>query len=169
MNHEETKSGKHDLMLVTIPLSLGLLSLGILIGTLLAMSAQSLAKSVIAALFALFGGSLLTFLQKVPIQDQFKASVGILAISVGTMIGIYSGLYVNEYRLLSPPALRPRVASNSKVELAPLEPKYSYLRASDLDDLEAIDQKYRTQAITAKDAYEQLRSHITSKEVSPHE
>jgi ABC-type transport system involved in multi-copper enzyme maturation permease subunit len=57
---------------VTVLLSVGLFTLGLLIGTLVAMSAHSLAQGVLASLFALFGGSLLGLLQKVPVQDQCK-------------------------------------------------------------------------------------------------
>jgi hypothetical protein len=87
--------------------------MGMLIGSLLALSAQSLSKSVIAAMFAFFGGSLLAFLQKLSIIDQIKASGGLGAIALGTIFGVYSGLYVNEHQLLTPQ--EQRVSYNNRV------------------------------------------------------
>jgi zinc transporter ZupT len=89
------------------------LAMGMLIGTLLAFSAQSLSKSVIAAMFAFFGGSLLAFLQKLSIIDQIKASGGLGAIALGTILGVYSGLYVNEHQLLTPQ--EQRVSNSNRV------------------------------------------------------
>src|ERR1019366_7460671 len=91
---------------ILVVLSAGLLALGVLVGTLLAMSAQSLAQSVIAALFALFGGSLLAFLEKLAPANQIKVAAGVFAISLGTLGGLYSGLYVNEHQLLTPVVVR---------------------------------------------------------------
>ena len=64
-------------------LSCALFFMGLLVGTLLALSAESVAQALIAALFALFGGSLLAFLRHVSLIDQLKTSAGVLAISVG--------------------------------------------------------------------------------------
>jgi hypothetical protein len=80
---------------IVATLSAGLFALGLLVGTLMAMSEHSLAQGVIAALFALFGGTLIGFLSKLSPADQFKAAAGILAISIGTLIGVYSGIVVN--------------------------------------------------------------------------
>jgi hypothetical protein len=139
---------------VTLVLSAGLLALGLLIGTLTAMSGHSLAQSVIAALFALFGGSLLGFLDKVPIHNQIKVSAGVLAISTGTMIGIYSGLYVNEHELLTPLSAR---------HLAAGADRNKYLRSAVIDEAKAIDQQYRNELLPAKEAYEKLRALVNQE------
>jgi hypothetical protein len=70
---------------VIAALTTGLFTLGALVGTLVAMSATSLAQGVIAALFALFGGSLLALFQKLAVPEQIKVAAGILAISLGTL------------------------------------------------------------------------------------
>jgi hypothetical protein len=154
---EVTESGG---FVIAASLGAGLLALGILIGTLLAMSAQSLAKSVIAALFALFGGSLLAFLQKVPIHDQFKASIGVFGISIGCLIGIYSGLYVNEHQLLTP--VSNRASTNSKqASASDCDPKY--LRANVMSQSNSIDQQYRTNQITGDRAYQELHALVVDR------
>jgi len=127
--------------------ALAFLALGGLVGNLLAMSAQSLVQSVVAALFALFGGSLLVMLEKLSEVNQTKAALGILAISVGTLVGVYSGLYVNEYQLLTPPQSRP---SGQEVR--------KYLRENVTSSAKAIDQQYRNGMLSAKDAYEKLQA-----------
>jgi hypothetical protein len=123
------------------------------------MSAHSLAEAVIAALFALFGGSLLAFLQKVPSKDQLTVSAGVLAVSVGTMVGLYSGLYVNEHELLTPPSARVRATSEGS-KAAEVS---KYLREDIMSPANAIDQQYRSGQITMNEAYEQLRSIVIKK------
>ncbi len=142
-------------------LGIGLFMLGVLVGTLVAMSEQHLAQAVIAALFALFGGSLLTFLQRLTDDNQKRASIGVLAISLGALVGVYSGLYVNEYQLLTPPARRFMLGPipNSTVEAKKdFEIKArKYLKENVLPPANAIDMKYRTHLLSAEAAYEQLR------------
>jgi len=145
---------------VTMLLSIGLFTLGLLIGTLVAMSAHSLAQGVLASLFALFGGSLLGLLQKVPIHDQFKVAAGILAISVGTLIGLYSGIYVNEHQLLTP--VDARIVARRTGSSAPLEAN-KYLRSTVLSKANAIDQQYRNGGFTDKQAYDELRKILTEE------
>jgi hypothetical protein len=161
MDSTEALSEQPSLRIITAIIGVGFLALGLLIGTLLAMSATSLAQSVIAALFALFGGSLLTFLDKVTVNNQIKAAAGLFAVSIGTLIGIYSGVYVNEHRLLSPLALRSLPSATTESKALQTE-KYLYLRSSVIKDATAIDQKYRNKMLTAEEAYEKLRSTISS-------
>jgi hypothetical protein len=83
-------------------LAIAFLATGLLIGTSVAFSDEKLTQGLLAAIFALFGGSLLALLQKLSVVDQIKAAVALCAISLGTLLGIYSGLYVNEFQLLTP-------------------------------------------------------------------
>jgi hypothetical protein len=68
-------------------------------------------------------------------------------------------LYVNEYRLLTPPGLRPTVRATSNAP-APVERQYFYLRTEKMDEIKAIDQKYRANMLSAKDAYDQLHAKV---------
>lgn len=139
-------------------LALAFLALGVLIGTLVAMSAQSLAQTVVAALFALFGGSLLVMLEKLGVRNQVKAALAILAISVGTLSGLYVGLYVNEHQLLTPQTLRAATGDG----LAQTRLANKYLRENVIAEADAIDSKYRN-GMPAKEAYEQLRALLEKK------
>jgi len=143
-------SGKRT---AVIWIGLGLFALGTLIGSLVALSAQSLAQAVIAAMFALFGGSLLVFMEKLSEQNQAKAAIGIFAISLGTLCGVYSGLYVNEYQLLTPPAQRFTRAQSTQ---ATVEVR-KYLKENILPKANEIDVKYRNGLLTPQDAYDQIR------------
>lgn len=136
-------------------LASGFLFLGIVVGTLLAMSAQSLAQAVIAALFALFGGSLLALLEKLPEEAQGKAALSLLAISVGTLVGVYSGLYINERQLLTPENLRLSKGQLQQGVTPNSIPKY--LRENFQDARTSIDMKYRNKFLSAEDAYDSLR------------
>ena len=64
--------------------------LGLLVGTLLAFSAQSLAQAVLAALFAFFGGSILQIMATRTRAFQLAAALATLALSLGTIAGVYS-------------------------------------------------------------------------------
>jgi hypothetical protein len=86
--------------------TLAFLAVGMLSGTLLGFSDEKLAQGFLAALFTLFGGSLIALLRKLTVVDQIKAAGGLGAIAAGTLIGVYSSIYVNEYQLLTPPELR---------------------------------------------------------------
>ncbi len=136
-------------------LASGFLFLGGVVGTLLAMSAQSLVQAVIAGLFALFGGSILALLEKLPEEGQGKAALSLLAISVGTLLGVYSGLYVNERQLLTPENLRLSKAKLPAGATPTAVPRY--LRENFQDARTSIDMKYRNKFLSAEDAYDSLR------------
>lgn len=127
-------------------LALAFLFLGLIVGTLVAMSETSIVQSVLAALFALFGGSLLVMLEKLSEVNQTKAALGILTISVGTLGGVYSGLYVNEHQILTPSELR-FLSSD----------RHKYLRENVVSRIKAIDQQYRNGMLPAEEAYERLQ------------
>ncbi len=110
------------------------------IGTLLALSEQSLAKTVIAALFASFGGSVILLMEKLTGKNQLNAVLAILMVSTGTILGTYSGLYVNEHELLTPPTRRATRASSENQAPCPRK----YLRENALSRAAAIDTQYRT-------------------------
>ena len=129
---------------------LAFVALGILIGHLLALSAQSLVQAVVAALFALFGGSVVAMLEKLSEAHQAKAALAILAVSVGALVGVYAGLYVNEHQLMTPEKGR-------VLPTAEKEPR-KYLRENTLSNARAVDQQYRNGALTAKDAYDKLQA-----------
>jgi hypothetical protein len=150
---------------IVATLSAGLFALGLLVGTLMAMSEHSLAQGVIAALFALFGGTLIGFLSKLSPADQFKAAAGILAISIGTLIGVYSGIVVNQYEILTPASRRTvpiatAGPSGSTATARAAEPN-KYLRAEVLSEVNAIDQQRRN-GMACEEAYAKLRDAITA-------
>jgi hypothetical protein len=130
-------------------------ALGFFVGNLVAMSAQSIAQSLIAALFALFGGSFLVLIEKLSESNQRKLAVGLFSISIGGLAGTYAGLYINEHRLFTPADIR---AASSK----PGEPPQKYLRSEVLATATAIDQKLRNGQIGGKEAYDQLLEAVRS-------
>lgn len=132
--------------------------LGVLIGTLVAMSATSLVNTVIAALFALFGGSLVGLLQKLSTENQLKAALGVFGISLGTLVGVYSGVYVTQHQILTP--YNQRLAATATSPAVGNHP--FYLRADEAAQSDAIDQQYRNHLITAAEAYEKIHA-LTNK------
>lgn len=134
------------------------LVLGLLIGTLLAMSAQSIVQAVIAALFAMFGGSILVLLEKVSPTNQLKSCVAILAVSLGTLVGVYSGVYVNEHELLTPTSRRVSAFESRRMDTE----VEKYLKAYVRPKAAAIDEQYTNKMIKAEEAYDRLRKVVGS-------
>ena len=105
--------------------------LGLLVGTLLAFSAQSMVQAVVAATFAFFGGSVVAVLGNKTRAEQHAVALGTLGLSFGTLLGVYSGIFVNEHQLLTPLSHRtPKVSAATSAELAPSK----YLRENSLID-----------------------------------
>jgi len=140
-----------------ILLSAGLGALGLLVGTLLAFSSERLVQGVIAAIFTLFGGSLLSILQRLNSDQQVTMACGILAVSLGTLTGTYSGVYVNQHQLLTPETLRVTVAPGDGQESPP-----NYLKNFVVPKAAQIDTQYRAGQITCSQAYDQLTSALRS-------
>ena len=158
MDEAQPSRSTHTLAL-TSAFAFGFLFLGFLIGTLVAMSAQSLSNGVIAAVFALTGGSLLALLKTLSDADQLKAAAGIGGISLGAILGVYSGLYVNDHRLLSPKAQLANVQQQAGQQVINTTSQEGgkYLRSVNLTRVNEIDQEYRTGVLQLDQAYEQLR------------
>src|SRR5688500_11854820 len=76
--------------------------LGLLVGNLVGLSATSVVTPLLGLLFAFAGSSVIAFLHKLTQQDRKVASYAMTALSVACLVGIYSGVLVNEYRLLTP-------------------------------------------------------------------
>lgn len=141
--------------IIIATLSCALFFMGLLVGTLVALSAEALVQALIAALFALFGGSLLALLKNVSAIDQLKTSAGVLAISIGTLVGLYSGLYINQHQVLTPTALR---ASR------PTDVVNTYLRANVIPEATAIETQYQNKELTAEQAYGRLHELIIEQQ-----
>jgi hypothetical protein len=77
-------------------------ALGLLIGNLVGLTAQSVVSSLLGLLFAFVGGSVLVFLEKLTPEIRKLAGQSILALSVSCLIGTYVGIVVSEWQLLSP-------------------------------------------------------------------
>lgn len=136
-----------------VPVSFTLLGtafaiLGVLIGTLLAFSAQSLAQAVVAALFAFFGGSVVPLVSLKDRSSLSAIAVATFGLSTGALFGVYSGIYVNEHQLLSPTS-RPTIAATT-------EAPQKYLRENLLKAANDIDIKRRTNILTLEEAYDEL-------------
>jgi hypothetical protein len=130
--------------------------LGLLIGTLVGLSASSLATGLIGLLFAFGGGSAVAFAQVKSTKLQRTTSVAIITLSLGCLAGLYSAVYVSEHQVLSPSPAR------AARDTLPLEER-KYIRDAILTPANAIDQLYSQDLISADSAYAQLRRVVISK------
>lgn len=136
-------------------LVLAFLALGLLIGNLVGLSATAVVASLVALLFAFGGGSIIAFLHKLSGADRTAASQAVLAFSLACLVGVYAGLRVSEYRMLSPEGRKPQTsgspadsvkggASTAGVTSRDIEyPSSGYLRSSLATGANEIKARYR--------------------------
>ena len=123
--------------------------LGMLIGNMVGLSADSLVKIVISVVFAFSGGSVLVFLHKLSVDEQRMAAIGITTLSIFCLLGIYIGILQAEYRIFTPQSARSFGELTRSIER-------KYLRSSEIKNIFIIDTKYRQRQISAEVAYDQL-------------
>ena len=147
---------------------------GFLVGNLMGMSASSTVPSFLGLLFALLGGSLIAFLHKLTREDRIIAGKLVFALSLTCLLGVYTGLFVNERELLTPKGRRflptavhwaPASVSCTEHEGGSAKETESgtpgrskYLAASTLSKIDAIDVEKRLAGLPAEDAYQKLRA-----------
>ena len=127
----------------------GLLVLGLLIGNLVGMTAQSVVTALLGLLFAFVGGSLIALMGKLASSDRQLAGKCILSLSLGCLLGTYTGIFVSENQLLSnsdTPSSRHAIAEKK------------YLRSEVLDHAQAVQSRYAQGAISTEEAYKALLS-----------
>jgi hypothetical protein len=134
-------------------------TLGLLVGTLLAFSQQSLTQAVVAALFAFFGGSIVPLTLLKDRNSLAAIAISTMGLSIGAMAGVYSGIYVNEHQLLSPNKLVQGVKNSlkEKDQASDRLPETSkYLKENVMKEAYAIDGKLRGNLLSKDTAYEQI-------------
>lgn len=94
---------------VAMLLVVGFFTLGLLVGALTGMTAESVVSQVIGLLFTVIGGSILVTLKKLSVDERRTAGGLLTALCLGTLIGATSGILAVQYRWLSP-----KVVSTSK-------------------------------------------------------
>lgn len=134
-------------------------SLGFLVGNIAGMSASPVAATVIASVFTLAGGSALALFQKLQEADIKRASQSIAAFSVSCLFGLYVGILVTEYQLLSP------TNQQSETQSATADTRWDkkYVRTSEINniDLEYLREReaaktVEERAVAATKAYAKL-------------
>jgi hypothetical protein len=138
-------------------------ALGLLIGNLVGLSTTPIVASLLGLLFAFAGGSVIAFLHKLTPPDRTAAGQALLALSVGSLIGLYAGIAVSEYRLLSPAHRRVAAPPNAgtgttRAERAPdaLFGSSGYVRNEIARKADEIDARYQNGELTAEAAFREL-------------
>jgi len=129
-----------------IPFGFG--ALGLLIGSLVALTAESVVSSTLSLLFTFVGGSIIVVLHKLGPDDRKLAGASIFAMSACCLIALYLGIFTTQYRLLSP---RVSLARSGTKEV-----DFHYLRSAKQERANQIDTMRQQKQITPDDAYEQM-------------
>jgi hypothetical protein len=145
-NHRPRWSASANLILVV-----AFASLGLLIGNLAGLSATSLVTQLIGLLFAFFGGSIIAYLTQLSLEVQRSAGLSIASFSIACLVGVYFGIMVSEFQLLSP-----QYVQRSDDEIS----ANKYLRNQLVPKIVTIDQQLRAGLVTHSDAYNQLRAFV---------
>jgi len=140
-------SNKHNPLLL---FGISFACLGLLIGNMVGLSADSLVRVLIPALFAFGGGSVLVILRKLSVDEQRMAAVAISTLSIFCLLGVYVGILQAEHRFFTPQS------DQSFGDTASSMQSNKYLHDSEIETIYAIDAKYSNKFITAEEAYDQL-------------
>jgi len=81
---------------------LGFLFLGITTGFIVGISGSSAVEAIVAALFALVGSSSVAFVVKLNPRLRELAGFLILVVSLGVIVGLLTGIYIDRHQLLGP-------------------------------------------------------------------
>ena len=134
--------------------------LGLLVGQLVGLSSDSIAKPLISTLFAFGGGSILVLLGRLKQDDRAPALLALLGVSTGCLVGVYLGLYVDTHHLLSPLSTT-HEATHSDTQAThtgtQATGQFFYLHdAQAASAADMIDAQYRSKHITPTQAYDEL-------------
>ena len=128
-------------------LIVGFSALGLLLGNLVGMTSESVVGQLVGLLFVFVGGSVFALLRKLNDNDRGLAGKLLMGVSLGTLIGVYAGIAVNEFRLLSPRTI-------AAIERG--ESVNKYVRSGSLQASGGIDIKRAKGLLTIDDAYAQM-------------
>lgn len=124
-------------------------ALGAFIGTMVGLSADSVVKLLIPLVLTFAGGSVIALRERFD-RDKLVFSLhSLLGLSIGGVLGVYSAIYINEHRFLTPASQR---AVDYKNIATAKDGKY--LRSTPSD----VAQRLRAGTISAEDAAIRLES-----------
>lgn len=139
-------------------LVLGFAGLGLLIGNLVGLTSESIVTPVVGLVFTFVGGSVLAVLHKLTVDDRRIAGRAILAFSVCCLIGVYVGITVAEYQVLTPANQRRAFNKqpSSDAALRAENQSNKYLRSDQINQANSIDAQKQQGVITLEQAYERM-------------
>ncbi len=137
---------------------LAFIALGYLIGNLVGLTAESVTGGVLGLLFAFGSGSAIAFIRKLDPTERVLASKAILALSLSCLLGVYTGIFVTEYQLLTPD----KQVASKRVSVS----ERKYLRESIVSSAHSIDQRYANKQIELEEAYNEMYQLVQEMESS---
>ncbi len=136
-------------------------ALGLLTGLLTGMTASSVVIPVLGLIFALLGGSIAAFVQKLTVTQLNLAMKCILFLSLFCMVGVLAGIVITEHQLLSP--IKP-TPDNEVNPTKTLEGR-KYLKENLIGPAASIDAKRRDKNESYEIAYKELLALVYKMEL----
>jgi hypothetical protein len=127
-------------------------SLGLLTGLLTGLTASSVVVPVLGLIFALLGGSMVVFMEKLTVRQQTVSMKGMFFLAFFCIVGVLGGILISEYRVLTPR----KDETLLKAETANSDGFNKYLKSHVVSQVEEIDDKRRNKVISIDDAYKQV-------------
>jgi len=137
-------------------LFLGYFSLGLLIGIITGITSSPIATAIIASVFTFVGGAITIGIDKVKFKREMLGGI-LFCFSIACLIGILTGIYIKENRLLTS-VERHRELSRvlKEKELSP------YMKGIRQTDIDSIHSRYLSENQCDR-AYKELRGLLLMK------
>lgn len=143
--------------MVTDMFVLAFASLGFLVGNIVGMTASSVVNQLIALLFAFIGGTAIALVRKLDKNQLRLASIAISSVCISCLLGVYLGVIVTQYQLLSPS----KSNSVASVDNSNLATEYRspqpYLRNNLIKSCQFINQQLQKGNLTSEEANNEYR------------
>lgn len=132
---------------------------GLLIGNLVGLTSDKVTNSLISLVFTFAGSTALILSQKMKDDIKIQINKAISYFALFCIIGVYTGIIVSEYQLLTPEEIKKIRQENKEVSRA----SNTYLQGIPVETINLIDIQVQNKELTYEQGYEKLYNIITNK------
>jgi hypothetical protein len=161
----EERIGTEPAVSVNGFLAAGFGTFGFVVGLLTGLTQSEIVQPLIAALFALIGGSLVAFIHKLNSLQQRRAGIALTLVAIGLTVGVLSGIVIREHRLLGGTAVAAQEAGSASSEIS--GGVFGYLRSEQNRQCNEVDEARSRNMLSTEKAYEAMYSACLMEQSAP--